>query len=54
MRVLFYTFYLRMSDTEAVGDEKVPDISEEKVQDQTKPHHTINQDLDIGTPVYQR
>ena len=34
-----------MSDTEAAGEDIKKDV---------KPHHTINQELDIGTPKYQK
>ena len=38
-------FREKMSDTEAAGEDIKKDV---------KPHHTINQELDIGTPRYQR
>ena len=58
-----------MSDTEVVENEKKVDEAplhgggggghghdapEEKIENYVKPHHTINQDLDIGTPNYPR
>ena len=56
-----------MSDTEVVEDEKKidddpihgggghgHDVPEENIENYVKPHHTINQDLDIGTPNYPR
>ena len=43
-----------MGDTEAAGEENVGDRSEEKLKPHVKPHHTINEELDIDTPVYQR
>ena len=43
-----------MTDIEASEEEKVIDKLDEKLTEPVKPHHTINQDLDIGTPVYKR
>ena len=43
-----------MSDTEAAVEEKVAEGLEEKPKPEAEPHHTINQDLDIGTPAYPR
>ena len=47
-----------MSDTEVTEeekrDEKSDGKSDDKLAEQVRPHHTINQELDIGTPVYQR
>ena len=43
-----------MGDTEPAGEETAADQSEEKLKPQVKPHHTINEELDIDTPVYQR
>ena len=40
-----------MSDTDAAVEEKLAD---EKPKPDPEPHHTINQDLDIGTPDYPR
>ena len=43
-----------MGDTEPAGEETAADQSEEKLKPHVKPHLTINDDLDIDTPVYQR
>ena len=43
-----------MTDIEASEEEKMTDKLDEKLTEPVKPHHTINQDLDIGTPVYKR
>ena len=43
-----------MSDTEVTEEEKGNEKSDDKLAEQVRPHHTINQELDIGTPVYQR
>ena len=43
-----------MSDTEITEEEKKDEKSDDKLAEQVRPHHTINQELDIGTPVYQR
>ena len=49
-----YDDLVSMTDIETAGEEKEVDISDTKQDEQLKPHHTINQELDIGTPVYQR
>ena len=53
-----FTIYTRMSDTEVTEEEKrdtkSDGKSDDKLAEQVRPHHTINQELDIGTPVYQR